>query len=87
MGFHLGQAYPNPFNPVTTLPFEMVETGMARLSIHNLLGAEVAVLWNGMAERGRHEVTFDASTLPSGVYVATLKAEAGSRTSKLLLIK
>jgi len=86
-GFRLGEAYPNPFNPATTLPFELAETGHARLAVHDLAGREVAVLWNGLAERGTHEVVFDAAALPSGVYLYTLTTEAGRQARKLVLSK
>ena len=85
--FRLGEAYPNPFNPTTTLPFELAETGQARLVVHDLAGREVAVLFSGLAARGAHHVTFDAGALPSGLYLATLATEAGSVTRKLLLAK
>jgi hypothetical protein len=85
--FELGAAYPNPFNPVTTLPFEMAETGQASLVVHNLAGQEVATLFQGLAERGTHEVRFDGSALPSGLYLYTLTTEAGQQTRKLVLSK
>ena len=67
MAHGLGANYPNPFNPATTISFQMAETGQATLSVHNLAGETVATLWNGLAERGTHEVVFDASALPSGL--------------------
>jgi hypothetical protein len=85
--FELGAAYPNPFNPVTTLPFEMSETGQANLTVHDLVGREVATLFDGLAERGTHEVRFDGSALPSGLYLYTLTTDAGRQTRKLVLNK
>ncbi len=85
--FQLGEAYPNPFNPVTTLSFTMAETGPATLAVHNLAGVEVARPFSGMAERGSHELTFDASALPSGIYLYTLSTESGVQTRKMILTK
>jgi len=85
--FRLGEAYPNPFNPVTTLPFEMSETGPANLVVHDLAGRQVATLFQGMAERGTHEVRFDGSALPSGLYLYTLTTDTGRQTRKLVLSK
>lgn len=87
VAYGLGAAYPNPFNPATTLSFTMAETGLANLSVHNLTGETVATLWNGPAERGTHEVLFDASRLPSGLYLYTLSSEQGVQTRKMVLAK
>jgi len=87
LAYGLGAAYPNPFNPVTTLSFTMVETGDATLTVHNLAGETVATLWNGLATTGRHEVAFDASGLPSGIYLSTLSSAQGAQTRKMILTK
>lgn len=86
-GFGLQEAWPNPFNPVTNLSFELPETGAARLSIHDLGGREVALLLDGVAERGRHVLSYDASGLSSGVYLARLVSEGRVDQTKLMLIK
>ena len=85
--FQLGDAWPNPFNPVTTLSFTMAETGMASMTVYNLAGAQVATLWDGLAERGLHEVIFDAAALPSGIYLYSLSTEQGVETRKMILSK
>ncbi|MFA7331710.1 MAG: T9SS type A sorting domain-containing protein [Candidatus Delongbacteria bacterium] len=87
LAFGLGAAYPNPFNPVTTLSFTLETTGQVELVVHNLAGEQVATLWNGPAERGLHEVQFDASALPSGLYLYTLSTEQGRQTRRMLLTK
>jgi hypothetical protein len=85
--FQLGEAYPNPFNPATTLSFTMAETGPATLTVHNLAGVEVARPFSGLAQRGDHELAFDASALPSGIYLYTLSTEAGVQSRKMILAK
>ncbi|MDP2360857.1 MAG: T9SS type A sorting domain-containing protein [bacterium] len=87
LAFTLDAACPNPFNPATTISFTMMETGPATLTVFNLAGAPVATLWQGMAERGRHTVVFDAAALPSGVYFYSLGTSQGVQTRKMLLTK
>ncbi len=74
----LTQAYPNPFNPSTEIGFQMSVVGKVRLSIHDLLGREVAVLVDEVRAPGAHQHTFDAAGLPSGIYLVVLDA-AGVR--------
>ncbi len=69
-------AFPTPFAERTTLRYGLAEAGRVRLAVYDVLGREVAVLADGPAEAGAHEATFDASALPSGVYLVRL--EAGS---------
>jgi hypothetical protein len=85
--FLLGEAHPNPFNPSTTLSFTMSETGPATLEVFDLAGRRVATLWDGLAERGTHTVTFDAGALPSGLYFYRLSAPQGTQTRKMILGK
>jgi hypothetical protein len=85
--FHLGEAWPNPFNPVTVIPFELDETSSLRLVVHDLAGREVAVLHDGLAARGAHRVSYDASGLPAGIYFYTLQTALWHETRKLLLVK
>jgi hypothetical protein len=87
VAYGLGANYPNPFNPATTISFSMAETGQASLSVHNLAGETVATLWNGLAQRGTHEIVFDASALPSGLYLYTLTSAQGVQTRKMVLTK
>lgn len=85
--FRLAPAFPNPFNPATTLEYSLAATGAARLSVHDLAGREVALLADGLQEAGAHQVVFDAAALPSGVYFARLEANGRVATQKLLLVK
>lgn len=87
LSFLLEQNTPNPFNPTTTIRFSMDDVAPARLSVHDLRGAEVAVLWNGLAERGETAVQFDGSGLASGVYYYTLESQGHQQTQRMLLLK
>jgi len=86
--FGLEHNYPNPFNPTTTIRFSVAEnTRRVRLAVYDLLGREVAVLFDGSALAGRHTVAWDAGDAPAGVYYSRLESETGSATEKMLLIK
>jgi hypothetical protein len=85
--FHLAANAPNPFNPTTTIRFSMEETAPATLTVYDVAGREVSVLWNGMAPRGETRVVFDASALPSGLYLYTLEAMGQMQTQKMVLVK
>jgi hypothetical protein len=79
--------HPNPFNPSTVIRYQLSVVSFVKLSIYDVGGRKVAELVNGWRDAGMHEVTFDASTLPSGVYFAQLNTGAIQYTQKLLLVK
>lgn len=83
----LAPAWPNPFNPVTRLGIDLPRGGHARLTIHDARGREVARLVDGPLDAGRHDITWRADGLPSGVYLARLVAADGARSRKLMLLK
>jgi hypothetical protein len=84
----LGQNYPNPFNPSTVIEFVVPMSGHATMKVYNVLGQEVATLFDGNAEAGRINSTrFDAANLPSGLYFYTLKSAGASETKRMLLMK
>ncbi len=79
--------HPNPFNPATTISFTLPQTTDVRISISDIKGTRVAVLMDGIAEAGNHELSFDASGLASGIYICTLTSEFGVLTTRMLLVK
>jgi hypothetical protein len=93
--FLLRQNYPNPFNPATSICYELPENSFVFLKVYDLLGREVAVLVEGIRGRGSYTVRWDATGLPSGVYLCRLTANApgvsGSQqfvaTRRMLLAK
>ncbi|MBS4027499.1 MAG: T9SS type A sorting domain-containing protein, partial [Ignavibacteriales bacterium] len=86
--FSLEQNYPNPFNPSTAISFQLSAISNVTLKIYNVLGQEVVTLIHSrLMEEGKHEVTFDASNLPSGMYFYRLTAGSYVSTKKLLLLK
>jgi len=86
-GFALSQNFPNPFNPTTTISYQLPKAGHVTLKIYDVLGNEVKTLVNEMKEMGKYTATFDASTLASGMYVYQIKANYFMATKKMLLLK
>ncbi len=84
--FVVQQNYPNPFNPSTTIDFVVPKRSEVRIQIFNTLGAQVAELASGEFEVGSHSVEFDASHLPSGVYVYRMLTPAGVMGSKKMVL-
>jgi hypothetical protein len=85
--YALSQNYPNPFNPSTLIEFALPHAGYVTLSVHNILGQEVATLIAGEHTAGAFKVTWDASGLPSGVYFYRLTAGGYVQTMKMVLMK
>ncbi|MBK7980441.1 MAG: T9SS type A sorting domain-containing protein [Ignavibacteriae bacterium] len=85
--FTLNQNYPNPFNLNTTISFGLPEKSQVTLKVFNLLGEEVAQVVNQILDAGTHSVNFDASMLPSGMYIYSLQTEKQFLTRKMTLIK
>lgn len=83
----LSQNYPNPFNPSTTISFDVPREEYVSLNVYNVIGQEVAVLANGRYAPGSYQAVFDASGLPSGVYIYRLSNGAQSQTKSMLLVR
>ena len=81
------QNYPNPFNPSTLISFTLPEQGDVELKIFDVLGNEVATLVNESKPAGSYEVEWNASNLPSGVYIYQLVAGTNIQMKKMLLLK
>jgi hypothetical protein len=79
--------YPNPFNPTTVLSYQLSTPGHVELSIYDINGRSVAELVNGWRDTGSHEVTFDATTLASGLYLYRLEAGDFTSVKKMVLMK
>lgn len=83
----LSQNYPNPFNSSTMIRYGLPERSHVSLEVYNALGQSVAKLVSAEIEAGYHEVRFDASGLPSGVYLCRLQAGGYLKTMKLLALR
>lgn len=85
--YKLEQNYPNPFNPTTTVGFGIPEKRNVRLSVLNILGEEIKILLNEEKEAGYHSIDYNASELPSGVYLYRIQAGNFLKTKKMLLLR
>jgi thiol-disulfide isomerase/thioredoxin len=85
--FRLEQNYPNPFNPTTTISYTLPSNQYVTLSIFDVLGNEVDLLFDGTKPAGNHNITFDASNFSNGVYYYQLKAGNLIQTKKMILLK
>jgi subtilisin family serine protease len=85
--FRLGNNYPNPFNPITNIDFDIPRTAEGTLKVYNTAGQVVAVLMNGTLTAGHHTAVLDASGLASGVYIVALTVEERTLTQKIVLMK
>jgi uncharacterized repeat protein (TIGR01451 family) len=86
-GYALQQNYPNPFNPTTSIAFSLPQSAQINLTVYDVLGRRVATLVNGQLAAGQHTVQFEASNLPSGMYLYRLSTPTGSITQKMMLLK
>jgi hypothetical protein len=83
----LYQNHPNPFNPVTTISYEIPKKSKVILKVYDILGREVAELVNDLKEAGRYNIQFNGGNLASGVYLFMIKAGEFVAQKKMLLMK
>ncbi len=79
--------YPNPFNPVTKIRYEISKASLVKVKIYNVLGEEIKLLVNEYKNAGNYDVSFDGTKLPSGIYFYRLETPYFSDTKKMVLIK
>ena len=85
--YRLEQNYPNPFNPTTKITFALPVAGNVEIKIYDAAGREVTTLLNSFENAGTHAVSYDASSLASGVYIYKLTAGTFTDSKKMVLIK
>jgi hypothetical protein len=85
VALHAG--YPNPFNPSTTLAFDLPGSADVRLHVFDMLGRRVSTLIDEHRPAGRHAVTFDAHGLASGTYLVILDADGARKTQTVVMMK
>ncbi|KAF0142156.1 MAG: fibronectin type III domain-containing protein, partial [Stygiobacter sp.] len=86
-GFNLDQNYPNPFNPSTIISFNISEQSFVTLKIYSILGQEVATLVSKTLHAGNYREVWDASNLPSGIYIYQLRSNDNVLVKKMNFIK
>jgi hypothetical protein len=85
--FYLSQNYPDPFNSETRIDYTLPEKQLVTLRVYNTLGELVGELVNEEKEAGSYSVTFEASNLPSGVYIYRLQTASFAANNKMTLLK
>jgi hypothetical protein len=85
--FALHANYPNPFNPSTTIQYDLPEAATVRITVFDALGRLVESMVIGHRSAGRYKVTWDADRVPSGVYIVRLVAGAFAQTRRILLLR
>jgi len=85
--YSLSTAYPNPFNPITTIEYSLPKSGEVLLIVYNLIGEEVSRLVSENQREGYYKVTWNASNVASGIYLYRLQAGDFVQTRKMLLLK
>ncbi|NQU06041.1 MAG: T9SS type A sorting domain-containing protein [Calditrichaeota bacterium] len=87
LSFGLEGAYPNPFNPVTTISYQLPEPSLVSIRIYDIQGREITTLVDGEVKAGFHRTIWNGTEMPSGLYFVRLKASNRIFTQKVMLIK
>jgi hypothetical protein len=85
--FKLNQNYPNPFNPTTTISYSLPKESHVELKVFDMMGREITTLVNKDQSAGKYNVQLDGSSLPSGIYVYSIKAGKYRDSKKLIVLK
>jgi len=85
--FFLGQNYPNPFNPTTKIIYQVPVTSNLNLKVFNLLGQEVATIYEGVRQVGKYEEIFYDKELASSVYFYRFQARSRNGTEQITVVK
>jgi probable HAF family extracellular repeat protein len=86
-GFALAQNYPNPFNPTTKIRYSVPQSSNVMIKVFDILGNEIETLVNEEKPVGTYEITWNAESLPSGIYFYRLSAGEFVETRKMILMK
>ena len=85
--FTVAQNSPNPFNPTTTISYNLAENGQVSIDVYNVAGQKVDTLVNDFMTAGSHSVVWDAADFAAGMYFYTVKAGDHAETKKMTLLK
>ena len=85
--FSLSQNFPNPFNPSTTIQYEIPKTAFVKIIVYDILGKEIAVLKNEVQNSGTYKINFNAQNLASGIYFYKLTSGNINIAKKMILLK
>lgn len=85
--YSLNQNFPNPFNPSTTIQYDIPKNSLVKISVYDVLGEEIKLLVNEEINPGHHEIVFDGRQLVSGIYYYTISAGGFNQSRKMILMK
>lgn len=86
--YRLYNSYPNPFNPTTTIKFDLPASSQVKLAVYDVTGRQISILANGILNSGTHSAEFNGAKLASGVYFYQLEAEGKIiGRNKMMLLK
>ena len=85
--FQLTRFYPNPFNPVLNINFDMSQAGVIQVEILDIGGTHIETLFSGFQQPGSYQLNWNAESMPSGVYLVSLKSDDKTTTEKVVLLK
>ncbi|MBT8383978.1 MAG: T9SS type A sorting domain-containing protein, partial [Ignavibacteria bacterium] len=85
--FKLYENYPNPFNPVTNIEFDVLNSAFVDLKVYDIRGGEVEILVNKQLPAGHYKVTFNSEELASGIYLYKIRMDDFYAVKKMTLIK
>ncbi len=85
--YHLHQNFPNPFNPTTTIRYDLPKDGLVQLEVFDILGKRITILVNEYKSAGTYDQLFDASQLSSGIYIYRLRSKDFVSSKKMILLK
>jgi len=85
--FELYQNFPNPFNPITTINFELLKAAQIQLIVYNVEGKKIKILIKGNKTAGSHSIKFDGTNYPTGIYFYKLISGGSEIVKKMILIK
>ncbi len=80
-------SYPNPFNPVATVGYDLAEAGLIELSVFNSAGKQIQTLVKSFQTAGAHQISFNGQSLPAGTYILRLETAGQAQMQKVLLLK
>jgi flagellar hook assembly protein FlgD len=83
----LTSVYPNPFNPATSINYNVNKFSKVNINIYDVTGKLVSILENSYKPVGNHSIVWEASSLPSGVYFVNLSINSHTETIKIMLTK
>jgi hypothetical protein len=85
--FELKQNFPNPFNPATTITYNLPRDGFVTVKVYDIVGSEIVTLVNEEKKAGSYLITFEGNNLSSGVYICTMSGNSFVKSIKMLMIK